>query len=260
MARAAGDPIPAPLLPELRPSAAGGRGGMPGLHVAGGDGVRATALGAAADRRPLPPAAPARPRRRKEVWLAHDLTLDRPVALARAREGAAGAEVRARMRREARFMARLGDHPHVVTVYDAVEDDEALHIVARYMAGGSLADRLAAGPDNRLPLAEVLRVGRELADALAHAHAHGVVHRDVKPDNVWLAADGGAGLGDFGIAAGAGDPPEPGRAATGTPYYVAPEQAASAAPLPASDLYSLGATLWELLAGGRRSRRPTWPG
>ena len=171
------------------------------------------------------------------------------MALARAREGAAGAEVRARMRREARFMARLGDHPHVVTVYDAVEDDEALHIVARFMAGGSLADRLAASPDNRLPLAEVLRVGRELADALAHAHAHGVVHRDVKPDNVWLAADGGAGLGDFGIAAGAGDPPEPGRAATGTPYYVAPEQAAAAAPLPASDLYALGATLWELLAG-----------
>ena len=82
----------------------------------------------------------------KEVWLAHDLTLDRPVALARARAGAAGAEARERMRREARLMARLGDHPHVVTVYDAVEDDGELHIVARYMAGGSLAARLAAAP------------------------------------------------------------------------------------------------------------------
>ena len=122
-------------------------------------------------------------------------------------------------------MARLGDHPHVVTVYDAVEDAGALHIVARYMAGGSLAERLAAAPGGRLPVAEVLRTGRALADALAHAHAHGVVHRDVKPDNVWLAADGSAGLGDFGIAVVAGDAPGGAGAATGTPYYQAPEQA-----------------------------------
>ena len=122
-------------------------------------------------------------------------------------------------------MARLGDHPHVVTVYDAVEDGGALHIVARYMAGGSLAERLAAAPGGRLDVAEVLRTGRALADALAHAHEHGVVHRDVKPDNVWLAADGDAGLGDFGIAVAAGDPAAGGGAATGTPYYQAPEQA-----------------------------------
>ena len=184
----------------------------------------------------------------KEVWLAHDLTLDRPVAIARALAGAAGAEARERMRREARLMARLGDHPHVVTVYDAVEDRGALHIVARFMAGGSLAARLAAAPAKRLGVAEVLRTGRALADALAHAHEHGVVHRDVKPDNVWLAADGSAGLGDFGIAVAAGDPERAG-SATGTPYYQAPEQAAGGAPLPESDLYALGATLWELLCG-----------
>ena len=184
----------------------------------------------------------------KEVWLAHDLTLDRPVALARARSGAAGADARERMRHEARLMARLGDHPHVVTVYDAVEDRGALHIVARYMAGGSLAARLAAAPGGRLDVAEVLRVGRALADALAHAHEHGVVHRDVKPDNVWLAADGSAGLGDFGIAVAADDPERPG-SATGTPYYQAPEQGEAAAPMPQSDLYALGATLWELLCG-----------
>jgi len=184
----------------------------------------------------------------KEVWLAHDLTLDRPVAIAHARSGAAGAEARERMRHEARLMARLGEHPHIVTVYDAVEDRAALHIVARFMAGGSLAARLAAAPAGRLDVAEVLRTGRALADALAHAHEHGVIHRDVKPDNVWLAADGSAGLGDFGIAVAAGDPARAG-AATGTPYYVAPEQAAAEAPLPQSDLYALGATLWELLCG-----------
>jgi serine/threonine protein kinase len=189
----------------------------------------------------------------KEVWLAHDLTLDRPVALARARSGAAGAEARERMRREARLMARLGDHPHVVTVYDAVEDAGVLHIVARFMAGGSLAERLRAAPGGRLGVEDVLPTGRALADALAHAHEHGVVHRDVKPDNVWLAADGSAGLGDFGIAVAAGDPIGSGGAATGTPYYQAPEQGTGGAPLPQSDLYALGATLWELLCGRPRS-------
>src|SRR5829696_75244 len=185
----------------------------------------------------------------KDVWLAHDLTLDRPVAIARAREGAAGAEARERMRREARLMARLGDHPNIVTVYDAIVDEDVLHIVVRYMAGGSLADRLASVPGGRLPVDEVLRTGRALADALAHAHAHGVVHRDVKPDNVWLAADGSAGLGDFGIAMAASDPVENAGRATGTPYYQAPEQGAGTPPLPQSDLYALGATLWELLCG-----------
>ena len=185
----------------------------------------------------------------KEVWLAHDLTLERPVAIARARSGAAGAEARERMRREARLMARLGDHPNIVTVFDAVQDEGVLHIVARFMAGGSLAERLVAVPDGRLAPAEVLRTGRSLADALAHAHAHGVVHRDVKPDNVWLAADGSAGLGDFGIAMAAGDALETAGRATGTPYYQAPEQGAGTASLPQSDLYALGATLWELLCG-----------
>ena len=162
----------------------------------------------------------------KEVWLAHDLTLDRPVALARALPGSAGAEARLRMRREARLMARLGDHPHIVTVYDVLEDAGELHIVVRYMAGGSLAARRVAAPGGRLELSEVLRIGRALADALAHAHDRGVIHRDVKPDNVWLGADGSAGLGDFGIAAVTGDPDKAGSAATGTPYYQAPEQAA----------------------------------
>jgi hypothetical protein len=184
----------------------------------------------------------------KEVWLAHDLTLERPVAIARALPGAAGAPLRERMRREARLMARLGDHPHVVTVFDVFDADGQLHIVARFMEGGSLAAALAAASGGRLPVREVLRTGRAIADALAHAHAHGVVHRDVKPDNIWLGADGAAGLGDFGIAMVLGDPESTGTA-TGTPYYQPPEQAAGAPPRPETDLYALGATLWELLTG-----------
>jgi hypothetical protein len=182
----------------------------------------------------------------KEVWLAHDLTLDRPVALSRLRSGAAGLEAREKVAREARLMARLGDHPGVVAVYDAMEDDGALVIIARYMSGGSLAARAAAAPGRQLPVADVVRAGIELSDALEHAHRQEVVHRDVKPDNAWLGADGSAALGDWGIASAPGLPGEPG---AGTPYYAAPEQATGAAVGPAADLYALGATLYELLSG-----------
>jgi eukaryotic-like serine/threonine-protein kinase len=183
----------------------------------------------------------------KEVWLAHDLTLDRPVALSRVK--GAGPEARERVRREARLMARLGDHPQVVTVHDVIDDAGSLLIVARYMAGGSLTARLAAAPGHRLPVPDVVRVGAELAAALAHAHEHGVVHRDVKPDNIWLAGDGGAALGDFGIALSPDDASVVAGALTGTPLYMAPEQAHGRGVGPHSDLYALGATLYELLCG-----------
>src|SRR3954469_20829067 len=172
----------------------------------------------------------------KDVWLAHDLTLDRAVALARM-SGPAAWE---RMRREARLTARLGGHRHIVTVHDVFADAGTPVLVARYMTGGSLADR------DRLSVPEVIRAGREVADALAHAHAHAVVHRDVKPDNIWLAADGEAALGDFGVALADG---EEAASAAGTPLYAAPEQARGEAVTERSDLYALGATLYELLCG-----------
>ena len=158
----------------------------------------------------------------KEVWLAHDLALDRPVALARVH---GGGDARERLRREARLTARLGGHRHIVTVHDVFEHDGAPWLVARYMSGGSLADRLARAPGGRLALDEALRIAREVADALAHAHAHGIVHRDVKPDNVWLDAEGEAALGDFGVAS-APELGAPEAAPVGTPLYMAPEQAA----------------------------------
>ena len=98
-------------------------------------------------------------------------------------------------------------------------------------------------------MADAVRVGAELAGALAHAHEHGVVHRDVKPDNIWLTGDGGAALGDFGIALAGDEPPGHGGAMTGTPLYMAPEQAHGRGVGPHSDLYALGATLYELVCG-----------
>ncbi|HWS91076.1 MAG TPA: protein kinase, partial [Mycobacterium sp.] len=102
--------------------------------------------------------------------------------------------------REARAMARLGDHPNIVTVFDVGEEDDQPYIVSELMPGGSIADELVRADDRRLAVDDSLRIAEEVARALAHAHVHGVVHRDLKPANVWLASDGTARLGDFGLA------------------------------------------------------------
>ena len=130
----------------------------------------------------------------KEVYLAYDERLDRDVALAMIVGAGSNEAARARVAREAHVTGRLGDHPHVVTVYDAAELDGVPYLVLRAMTGGSLAET------PRPTISDTLRLTGQVAAALAHAHAHGVVHRDVKPDNVWLAADGSAALGDFGVA------------------------------------------------------------
>jgi serine/threonine protein kinase len=132
----------------------------------------------------------------KEVYLAYDRRLDRDVALAIV-VGASTALARARVAREAQVTGRLGDHPNVITVYDSGELDGTPYLVLRAMGGGSLADLLDRGA---LGFDVAIRLGCEIASALAHAHAHDVIHRDVKPDNVWLTTEGSAALGDFGIA------------------------------------------------------------
>ena len=162
--------------------------------------------------------------------------------------GAADDVTRARVVREAQLIGRLGDHPNIITVHDVGKlDDGTPYLVMRAMTGGSLADLLAR---ERLALARTIRLGREIASALAHAHEHDVVHRDVKPDNVWLAADGSAALGDFGIAHRAGSERLTAEGmVVGTVHYLSPEQISGGDVGPASDLYALGATLYELVCG-----------
>ena len=158
---------------------------------------------------------------------------------------------------ECAVLGRLGDHPHIVTVHDSgFTTDRRPYLVTAYCGGGSFGRRLAdLGPR---PVEEVLAVGVAVADALAAAHARGVLHRDVKPHNILLTDYGVVSLADFGVAV-QGDARSASLVAT--PGYAAPEVIADPARgSAASDLYSLGATLFTLATGGAPVRlRPDEP-
>src|SRR3954470_20552509 len=134
---------------------------------------------------------------RKRVYLAHDTVLDRDVAIGIVKTSGLDPEARARVIREAQSMARLGDHPHVVTVHDIGEQGGDPYIVSQFMAGGALDDMLEQAPDRRLELETALAVADGITQALEYAHERGVIHRDLKPANVFLTEEGVAKLGDF---------------------------------------------------------------
>jgi pimeloyl-ACP methyl ester carboxylesterase len=184
----------------------------------------------------------------KTVHLVHDTALDRHCALALLKTEAMDADGIFRIKREAQAMGSL-THPNIVIVYDVGEEDGRPYIVCEYIPGGDLQQELrrAAGP---LPLDRALAIGQDVCRALAAAHQRGITHRDVKPGNIWLMEDGGAKLGDFGLAV-AIDRSRLTLAGTamGTAAYMAPEQA-QGQPIDArTDLYSLGCLLYELATG-----------
>jgi serine/threonine protein kinase len=179
------------------------------------------------------------------VHLAQDVELDRPVAVKLLAESLAGdTAFRKRFLREARLAARLS-HPNVVGVYDAGDEDGGRpYIVMEYVDGTTLEGR---GP---LPPGEAVALAVQACHGLAHAHAAGLVHRDVKPHNLLLRTDGTLKVADFGIARAA-EATALTQVGTvlGTAAYLAPEQAAGEEVTAAADVYSLGAVLYELLAG-----------
>lgn len=192
------------------------------------------------------------------VYYGHDVMLDRPVAIKivdrRYRDNEA---YTTRFLREARAVARWR-HEHIIQVYHVGEQDGIHYMVMEYVPGGDLSSLLAEhhATDTLLPFSEVLRIGRAVASALDFAHAHGVIHRDVKPGNVLLAGDGRVVLSDFGLVMDATE--ETSGDLFGSPHYVAPEQAQrSSQAVPASDLYSLGVVLYEMLVGRRPFNDPS---
>ena len=188
----------------------------------------------------------------KRVFLARDSQLDRDVVIGVLNRRQIESDSLSRLRREAKAMARLDEHPNVVSVYDLGEEEGNPFIVTQYVRGGSVADVLSACRPAPLQLPEAIRIAAQTCRALNHAHAHGILHRDVKPRNVWLMRDGTVKLGDFGLALSLDRTEltdEDLRA--GTAAYIAPEQALGSAVSPQSDLYSLGVMLYEMVAGRR---------
>jgi len=177
------------------------------------------------------------------VWLARQLSLSRQVAIKELAPELAGIPaVRDRLRHEAQMLARL-DHPNCVAVYSYLESGSAAAIVMEYVEGVSLRTLIDQSP---LSVEQALSVLEGALGGLAHAHEHGVVHGDLKPENILLATSGVSKLVDFGLAAVVGTQRAPG---TGSPTYSSPEAAAGEPLGIASDLYSAGLVLYELLAG-----------
>src|SRR3954470_7383050 len=185
------------------------------------------------------------------VYACEDQLLGRLVAVKVLSPGlAADPSALARFQREARAVARVSDHPNVVTIYDIGESDGQAFITMEYFPGGTVAERLKDGTP--VPLPTVVRWLDEAAAALDHAHRAGIVHRDVKPANLLLDGNGRLAVGDFGIARMATDS---GMTATGTVLgtaaYLSPEQAVGEPATAASDRYALAVVAFELLTGQR---------
>ncbi len=200
------------------------------------------------------------------VYRARDTRLDRDVAVKVLRDRlAADPDARARFEREAKAVAALS-HPNILAIYDFGIAGDVPYSVTELLEGETLRARLAAGP---LPWRTAVEVGAAIADGLAAAHARGIVHRDVKPENVFLTGDGRVKLLDFGLARAVGSSarPRPSESPTaietqagtvlGTMGYMAPEQVTGTTVEAAADVFALGCVLYEMVTGGRPFERAT---
>ena len=197
------------------------------------------------------------------VFRAHDTKLQRPVAIKFLSDDVADAAARRRFQREAQMASSL-NHPHIVTVYDAGEFLGRQYLVTEFVDGGTLKSWVQRGPRNWEDIAELLT---GVADGLATAHQAGILHRDIKPDNILVTASGYAKLADFGLAKLEDSEPASATqtltadrtlegAIVGTIAYMSPEQACGMTLDARSDIFSFGAVLYEMLAGQRPFRAP----
>ena len=194
---------------------------------------------------------------RKLVYQAHDSVLDRDVALAVIKTEGLDPTSRVRITREAQALGRLGDHPHVLSIHDLGDEAGQPYLVLPLMPGGDIESLIATAEDHRLPLEQAIDLTTQVARGLEFAHSKGIVHRDLKPGNVWLTSDSSTGseravarIGDFGLAVAIDRSrlTQEGMM-VGTVSYMPPEQAMGGDVTPQSDLYSLGAMLYEMVTG-----------
>ena len=206
---------------------------------------------------------------KKKVYLAHDTLLDREVAFALIKTEGLDESGRSRIQREAQAMGRLGSHPHIVTVFDLGQELTQPYMVTELMGGGDVEGLIDQAQDHRLSLDQAIDVAKQVCQALEFAHSRGIVHRDLKPGNVWLTSDPSTGptssrlstpgrssgpavakIGDFGLAVSLDRSrlTQEGMM-VGTVSYMPPEQAMGGEVTPRSDLYALGAMLYEMVTG-----------
>lgn len=191
------------------------------------------------------------------VYLAHDQKHNRKVAVKVMRPELAATLGSDRFLREVQVAAQLS-HPHILPMHDSGEADGILYYVMPYVEGETLKERVSK--EGQLSVSETMRLGREVAEALAYAHTRGIIHRDIKPGNILLQS-GHALVADFGIARALGDESEvltKTGLAVGTPQYMAPEQATAEREVDGrADIYALGAVMYEMMAGEPPFTGPT---
>ena len=187
---------------------------------------------------------------RKRVYLVHDTLLDRDVAFALIKAEGLDETGRRRILREAQAMGRLGEHPNIVQLYDLGDENGQPYMVLPAMSGGDAHAIVQRAPKNQPPLDQSIAIAKDVARGLEFAHSQGIVQRDLKPGNVWLSLNGTAKIGDFGLAVAVDHSrlTEEGMM-VGTASYMSPEQAMGGTIDQRSDLYSLGAMLYEMVAG-----------
>jgi tetratricopeptide (TPR) repeat protein len=187
---------------------------------------------------------------KKKVYLAHDTLLDRDVAFALIKTEKLDDATRIRVSREARAMGRLGDHPNIVAIYDMGDHEGQPYIVIPVMPGGDVEGLIEKAPEHRLPIEQAVGIAKAVCRGLEFAHSKGIIHRDIKPGNIWLSADGTTKIGDFGLALAVdlSRLTQPGMM-VGTVTYMPPEQAMGGKVTAKADLYSLGAMLYEMVTG-----------
>ena len=187
---------------------------------------------------------------KKKVYLVHDTFLDRDVAFALIKTEGLDDATRTRFTREARAMGRLGDHPNIMTIHDIGDYEGQPYIVIPIMPGGDVERLIEKAPEHHLPIEQAVGIAKALCQGLEYAHGKGIIHRDIKPGNVWLSADGTVKIGDFGLALAVDLPRLTHEGMmVGTVTYMPPEQAMGGNMTAKADLYSVGAMLYEMVTG-----------